>query len=63
MLAVSRDSRVSWLERIEMRCAQQWAAAYKEKESRATIIASSAGTPVDDEADWRRAWMTVLKLK
>lgn len=58
------QERVSWLERIELRCAAAWASALASVTgSPAHAIATNEGEPPSDERDWRRAWIQVHALR
>ena len=58
------QERVSWLERIERRCAAEWAAslaAITGKPAEASV--TNEGEPPSDERDWRRAWIQIRNFR
>lgn len=58
------QERVSWLERIELRCSAEWAASLAAITGKAAeASATNEGEPPSDERDWRRAWIQIRNLR
>lgn len=57
------QDRVSWLERIELYCAAEWAASLDGATGQARVVTGDQGEPPSEERDWRRAWIQVHSLR